>query len=115
MRGLIGRGQCELRPGARDNTGHLGKLGAQALESNVAAARSRRNPLDGGEHLRGVGLTVAAGIFGEEPAPTFGREHGGANRLIIGLARRRQRRRGSNVRLGGIGHGGRHVRGCLPE
>jgi hypothetical protein len=114
-----GHGRCELCPGAGDDTGHLHKLGAQALvivadgrhlrHRSRVSARSCRDPLDRGKQLRGIGLAVAAGIFGQEPAPPLGREHGSANRLEIRLAGRRHGRRGSSVCLGGVfgGHEGR--------
>ncbi len=38
------------------------------------------------EQHRGVGLAVAAGIFGEEPAAARGLHHGGLDRLVVVLA-----------------------------
>jgi len=45
-------------------------------------------PFERGQHFGGVGVTVAAGIFGEEPAPTRGFHHGALDLLVIDFAQR---------------------------
>ena len=52
----------------------------------------------GRQHRLGIGMTVAPGIFGQEPATTFGLGHRRANHFIFGVARRGGRRDDGAVR-----------------
>ena len=87
----LGLDRGHLRLGAGDDLGHIEKIEAQMVEIGryFLAANRRLDALDGGENHVGVGVAVAAGVFGQEPAAALGLHDRRADRLVIRFGRRR--------------------------
>ncbi len=98
MRG-VGLDRGDFRLGAGDRLGHLDQVEADAVDRLDAALapQHRLEAVEGGKQHRGVGVAVAPGILGQEPAPAHGLHDRGFDGLVIGLAER--------------GRGGRHAEG----
>ena len=80
----------------RDRLGHFQELHAEILVGLLAAVAADHplDALDGVEHERGIGISVAPRKFLEEPAAARALHHGRADGVVIARRRRRERNRG---------------------